>query len=128
MRISDWSSDVCSSDLLFALSLIRPQRFAQPSAIFGNHSAGGGQNMLRRAVILFEADDLRPWKILLELQDIGDFRSTQAIDALVIIAHASDILPRLRHQTQPRSEEQTSELQSHMRISYAIQCLTKETP
>src|SRR3546814_4913091 len=103
MRISDWSSDVCSSDLLhlFALSLIRPQRFAQPSAIFGNHSAGGGQNMWRRAVILFQADDLRPWKILLELQDIGDFRSTPALDALVIIAPAPDILPRLRQHPHP---------------------------
>src|SRR3546814_4355541 len=35
--------------------------------------------------------------------------------------------PQLIHSSSPRSEEHTSELQSLMRISYAIFCLTKKT-
>src|SRR3546814_1854861 len=35
--------------------------------------------------------------------------------------------PRYRDQTDRRSEEHTSELQSLMRISYAVSCLTKKT-
>src|SRR3546814_6202644 len=36
-------------------------------------------------------------------------------------------LPALRHAADPRSEEHTSELQSLMRISYAVFCLNKKT-
>src|SRR3546814_966964 len=39
-------------------------------------------------------------------------------------AHASDVAPVLR--ISPRSEEHTSELQSLMRISYAVFCLKKK--
>src|SRR3546814_2664788 len=33
MRISDWSSDVCSSDLIAALPVLLPQRHGFPSVI-----------------------------------------------------------------------------------------------
>src|SRR3546814_6979504 len=39
---------------------------------------------------------------------------------------AADSAPRLSHARHPRSEEHTSELQSLMRISYAVFCLKKK--
>src|SRR3546814_10020185 len=84
MRISDWSSDVCSSDLL-AVNRIAVDVGARSRAFI--------------AVVI--ADDLhRPgWKRRFE------------------VIH--DELAR-------RSEEHTSELQSLMRISYAVFCLKKK--
>src|SRR3546814_8651556 len=41
-------------------------------------------------------------------------------------AHASDVAPVLRISPYGRSEEHTSELQSLMRISYAVFCLKKK--
>src|SRR3546814_4840713 len=50
-----------------------------------------------------------------------DFEATHIGDPLHDLAAL-----RLRHPTEPRSEEQTSELKSLMRISYAVFCLTKK--
>src|SRR3546814_3362753 len=94
MRISDWSSDVCSSDLLGqALPLARidhmddiAMRHDQLTGVFD-----GKQPLLR-------------WDKLDER-----FREGR--------------LSRTRGAT--RSEEHTSELQSLMRISYAVFCLKK---
>src|SRR3546814_7947262 len=74
MRISDWSSDVCSSDLLFGLSWLA---IRDRPATTGN-------------------DTPAPETIGQTLRGIG------------------------------RSEEHTSELQSLMRISYAVFCLKKK--
>src|SRR3546814_3103925 len=102
MRISDWSSDVCSSDL-FPDSLhagsasLRPDRacglcFAQVSA------DGLPCNEVRIACdrIAGNLDELRKPHVI-ELR-----------------------------RAQTRSEEHTSELQSLMRISYAVFCLKKK--
>src|SRR3546814_3062151 len=102
MRISDWSSDVCSSDLL-----------------------SFGQVEVKRRASRARAGEQGPTapQILERRQDIG-------IPALIGLAGGvgglrpliGDIRP------QPRSEEHTSELQSLMRISYAVFCLqTKKT-
>src|SRR3546814_9100333 len=84
MRISDWSSDVCSSDLVAA------------QADFG------AIDVLR--------DDRQA--IVAELRIIAEAEVAVGIDLA---------------QLQPlgRSEEHTSELQSLMRISYAVFCLKK---
>src|SRR3546814_8476086 len=115
MRISDWSSDVCSSDLvaLPPLSEIRPFLFrhvqaqfaASPQAILGCLSPF----MLTHPSRLY-------------------FRETRAEGAAHIsfVAH----LPQHLMHHDPvgtRSEEHTSELQSLMRISYAVFCLKKKT-
>src|SRR3546814_6713745 len=99
LRISDWSSDVCSSDLERFLALFAAQ-----------HDRGREERAIEHgAVIIGEIDqpgfDDEPAK-LNEL--------TRAFAAL--------------HLPFPRSEEHTSELQSLMRISYAVFCLkTKKT-
>src|SRR3546814_8260143 len=75
-----------------------------------------------RPVLLVEADPTGGSGIL-----AGYFRGIRAYDqGLVELALSStevaDLLPRI---TQPRSDEHTSELQSLMRISYAVFCLKK---
>src|SRR3546814_3859162 len=109
MRISDWSSDVCSSDLdhryLFA-------------------GAGTGRVLLRASV---RADG--PGAVGAEPRQAR--RGTRRRAGRDPGAGAGR--PR-RHPRQaphhrlpaPRSEEHTSELQSLMRISYAVFCLKKK--
>src|SRR3546814_1739625 len=45
MRISDWSSDVCSSDLTVSEAVMRMDLASQPAMMFRN-SAHGGLNMI----------------------------------------------------------------------------------
>src|SRR3546814_5589199 len=111
MRISDWSSDVCSSDLALercALDLL--DHGADPFA-----SSASGDPPLALAVRL-------GWMRLLErLVDCGvdlDARDGHGMTALHLCAALS--------REAARSEEHTSELQSLMRISYAVFCLKKK--
>src|SRR3546814_9596138 len=98
MRISDWSSDVCSSDLLYDdythLTLDRRRFFDHLTRVAGGTAA---------------AYALLP---LLE--------NNYAAAALVAPDDA-----RVATET-VRSEEHTSELQSLMSISYAVFCLKKK--
>src|SRR3546814_6833548 len=88
MRISDWSSDVCSSDL--------SSRNRRSSA-----AAGGTRRSRDGGTSAFSWPPARA---------DGPCRGV------------------LCHGCYPyRSEEHTSELQSLMRISYAVFCLTKKT-
>src|SRR3546814_8060688 len=125
MRISDWSSDVCSSDLTaprFRLTTIRsrperrlPRRHAPRAA--SRRRQGGGRQMLTRrsffilggpvalAAALFGPAGLRGalahhgWR----WAEDGNFELTGIIETV---------------QLGNRSEEHTSELQSLMRNSY----------
>src|SRR3546814_7225807 len=101
MRISDWSSDVCSSDL-FA----DRHRAAQRVEHADLHRFGAAA--ARRFVLLAACADHR---------HAGEQRADQHLP-LKPLAH---IVLRLN-----RSEEHTSELQSLMRISYAVFCLKKK--
>src|SRR3546814_9081107 len=106
MRISDWSSDVCSSDL-------RSQHGQHHAADPGDasaqpedegvyqpridpHGGGGGAILVDRADQQAGAGEAQEQRQAAENRD--------------------------RHQ-HDRSEEHTSELQSLMRISYAVFCL-----
>src|SRR3546814_9708255 len=96
MRISDWSSDVCSSDLLERLieliQVLRPQL----AVLRGDQLAQPGREEIpvrRRGVECLKGRETRG---------------------------------RAIPQRQIRSEEHTSELQSLMRISYAVFCLKKK--
>src|SRR3546814_2186658 len=80
MRISDWSSDVCSSDLQ-------------------QGSPDGHQRQFSPAIQLY-----RPLRSVVELQHVALYQ------------------PERRAIWSGRSEEHTSELQSLMRISYAVFC------
>src|SRR3546814_3919552 len=101
MRISDWSSDVCSSDLVARAS---QGAYAQPGQVRLGYAAraegrsGGRRRLLRPSLAL--------------LGQAG--------------TPASGHGQSLRHEPSRRSEEHTSELQSLMRISYAVFCLKKK--
>src|SRR3546814_1068137 len=101
MRISDWSSDVRSSDL--ADGEPRHQQRAQRSA----RDEGTRPGVDRQA-------RLRPL-------DRG-----AADERIAVLSDPRDQRPRT-HDRRLRSEEHTSELQSLMRISYAVFCLKKKT-
>src|SRR3546814_7660194 len=87
MRISDWSSDVCSSDLKHAF----------------------------RALV--DVNDFRN----AYAQQLGDINLQAARSVHAFLSSFDD--HEIRND---RSEEHTSELQSLMRISYAVFCLKKK--
>src|SRR3546814_1758835 len=70
--------------------------------------------MIRRPPRSTRTDTLFPYTTL--------FRSHQHADRV----SSGDRQRQLDHQRRPRSEEHTSELQSLMRISYAVFCLKKK--
>src|SRR3546814_7775384 len=106
MRISDWSSDVCSSDLQCDLGT-------------GHRHVGAGAH----------GD-----------ADVGTGESGRIVDAVAGHRHRAALGLESLHQRDlvgrayfamdlvdaERSEEHTSELQSLMRISYAVFCLKKK--
>src|SRR3546814_7785433 len=102
MRISDWSSDVCSSDLPAAALLARQKRHPDRQRLWRL----AGPLYLHRA---FEG------AVFLE----------PAVNFVVGGAHKFE-RSYLEVGRQVRSEEHTSELQSLMRISYAVFCLKKK--
>src|SRR3546814_1638960 len=105
MRISDWSSDVCSSDLQI------PRRCRGGHAAAGYLLQAAGQSQHARR--LFGCRRRRsPYRR-------SDRRAAKEP------AMGEDA--RRRHlRREWRSEEHTSELQSLMRISYAVFCLKKK--
>src|SRR3546814_2358837 len=111
MRISDWSSDVCSSDL-------------QP------HAGGAGTFAHAPA-----ADPRRAQATPVRTRD-GRHRPAGTPDpprlhhpggatARALVSLTLEATPETTARN--RSEEHTSELQSLMRISYAVFCLKKKT-
>src|SRR3546814_8760436 len=113
MRISDWSSDVCSSDLL-ALTF-QPCIAVQPDrrAIGALQSAVRSPPRRKRSPRRSEhrRHPCRPGRCARAAQSLGENQP--------FTAGRCD---------PPRSEEHTSELQSLMRISYDVFCLkTKNT-
>src|SRR3546814_1450644 len=128
MRISDWSSDVCSSDLKVLWCRTRPDLFAPALAQAG---------LPPDRVIYVEAGDdktvlacveegLRHGGLGAVVAEIGRLSMT-ASRRLQLAAEGTGAiglaLRRWRRQTEARSEENTSEIQSLMRISYAVICL-----
>src|SRR3546814_5536880 len=109
MRISDWSSDVCSSDLV-RLSA----NFKSTQQNTGGEKAKFG---LTAPQILEALEMLRAAGRLDAVQMIHFHLGSQ-------VANVQDVARGLREAS--RSEEHTSELQSLMRISYAVFCLKKK--
>src|SRR3546814_2230127 len=108
MRISDWSSDVCSSDLECVCLLVL---HLAAGAALAHERRRRLSTQPARAVGLPDAE-------LPGLSATGlrvPARQWRAASA------------RARHLRDSRSEEHTSELQSLMRISYAAFCLKKKT-
>src|SRR3546814_9812841 len=111
MRISDWSSDVCSSDLA------------------GLQAGGQGEELERRAGRATRDGpvDLRVEVVLAAVeaaQGTGAGLHARGGDVQALALRPL-VLDRLLVGLPDRSEEHTSELQSLMRTSYAGFCLIK---
>src|SRR3546814_2602908 len=104
MRISDWSSDVCSSDLLDAMPAFADVRRGNLRLLLSGPASSAGRPM---------SDGATPgpggWNRLHLLVDDIASEVSSLRDAGV--SFRNDVV------TGPRSEEHTSELQSLMRIS-----------
>src|SRR3546814_948879 len=128
MRISDWSSDVCSSDLHVLFGKLRERHLDHPDRAFderlarGDHrlrlltaqhrvsNFGGVSQMGEAAFVNGDPGDLEPR---------DQFAAQFAADLFVIAAQRDFLMFE-------RSEEHTSELQSLMRLSYAVFSLKKK--
>src|SRR3546814_6341597 len=105
MRISDWSSDVCSSDL---------------QGLFGRD---GFDAIVYSRRIEFDLGAVGP-------SVAGPTRPDQLVGLEDVSASFARQFPEPAATVRPpvlsRSEEHTSELQSLMRISYSVFCLNKK--
>src|SRR3546814_1277276 len=121
MRISDWSSDVCSSDLAPGdgpwQSFVIDEHPVTEHRMIGRRRADGP----KRARRIFLArhrervgDSKEPGKLARQCLDPGHPG---------LRGHHSQ---GIAIKKQPRSEEHTAELQSLMRSSYAVLCLTNK--
>src|SRR3546814_4623958 len=125
MRISDWSSDVCSSDLkrgvlnwdvTYYRSTIKGELLQfdiGPDIPASTFNAGRTLHEGVEAALEVQATE---WLKLRQVYAYSNFRFRN--DA----QFGDNRLPVV-----PRSEEHTSELQSLMRIPYAVFCLKKKT-
>src|SRR3546814_3007747 len=115
MRISDWSSDVCSSDLHRTLGGFHAD------ALAGQGTCAVGLLVGVVGLVVTQPherahDVVGGAEVVLAAE-----RVRLPVDAGGLVAAGGDAVTRLR------SEEHTSELQSLMRISYAAFCLKKTT-
>src|SRR3546814_7138793 len=116
MRISDWSSDVCSSDLCL------------------HHQQGVG----RWNIVVEQAVDQQ--QVALEVVGVvlvglvvvvaaavlRDHRQALPLLGPVVLVAAVVVVAAFGDADLERSEEHTSELQSLMRLSYAVFCLKQK--
>src|SRR3546814_6473844 len=127
MRISDWSSDVCSSDLQMCAGRdqLPADQQRRPDDPMAHHLTGD-------IGVLFSAAEQFVARLLPRRQ-----LSTHNVKHPLPIEHGQEALglanllaqcarPSIRLARFRRSEEHTSELQSLMRISYAVFCLKKK--
>ena len=77
---------------LFAVDILGSQRLAEPAFIMRDQMRGGGEDVAGGAVVALQPDNLGAGKIVLEAQDVVDLRAAPAIDRLVVIADAADVL------------------------------------
>src|SRR3546814_9988676 len=106
MRISDWSSDVCSSDLQAS-----PRDIGDLAAFVPNFSAATVTN--------FNAASFA-------IRGVGQNSIIVYFEPPVAVLVDDFVVSSVQTQLLDRSEEHTSELQSLMRISYAVFCLKKK--
>src|SRR3546814_7554039 len=140
-RISDWSSDVCSSDLSSTATPNGNIRTNIAAATLKGLDITGTLQIVRPS----------PQQLAFDLgatvldSKITKFESANPVLVTLNLGHNLPAAPdasgharlshsitfgdawRLKSSVDARSEEHTSELQSLMRISYAVFCLKKQT-
>src|SRR3546814_1676335 len=136
MRISDWSSDVCSSDLLSKAiapdDANFPYRFVPRATLTRRKSASAPKLTLDEGNRV--AAVAKVWEFAMEIyrdeERAREFlyrqhpmlENQKPIDVATDTGVGADLVINLLGRAAYRSEEHTSELQSLMRISYAVFC------
>src|SRR3546814_9273436 len=144
MRISDWSSDVCSSDLRLRLTFLHqclrqsapliaaPRRQGSGNRISAHRDgldSSGSSVETRRGCRLQDPsmlDECVARQIMMMVRRFvhGQHRRKACV---IRFQQPRPLVARLGQQAgADRSEEHTSELQSLMRISYAVFCMKKK--
>src|SRR3546814_6666654 len=118
MRISDWSSDVCSSDLDQAGKAHHNAAGHQRADVLANGAGGGAGD---------QDPDKQQYDASQHLDPFWPGHAPQRqrpklAEQLGVLFLAGFLVRKHVY----RSEEHTSELQSLMRISYAVFCLKKK--
>src|SRR3546814_1916813 len=123
MRISDWSSDVCSSDLA-------AQTYAGGEKVVALPDPAYAASVASDAAALPESS---PERVTFLIFGVLTARKgiLRLLDALLLLppeiaARTAVVIAGKVAAEIARSEEHTSELQSLMRISYAVFCLKKK--
>src|SRR3546814_1453373 len=128
LRISDWSSDLCSSDLRGGGQADRDHALHRAGLRAGDrqrllelaqHETGvmiERETVFRRRDALGRAVQQRLADLVLQLRELLAERRLRDVE----------LAGGLRQAPALRSEEHTSELQSLMRRSYAVFCLKKK--
>src|SRR3546814_6899925 len=126
MRISDWSSDVCSSDLIDVIFLEKASIAEYDCLVVDDADDAFAHGLVdprwlyeREPAILSRLDDRRRQRMLAAALEAGGDS-----EQILLLEAVGDFYCDDRRL---RSEEHTSELQSLMRISYAVFCLKKKT-
>src|SRR3546814_2786876 len=124
LRISDWSSDVCSSDLIWVPTNYR----LTPPEVAYLASSSGAKAMICDDAFAQHADTARAASAALEHRiAIGTPRNGElAYEDLIdagsgAVVGAAEVDPA--EVDRDRTEEHTSELQSLMRNSYSVSCV-----
>ena len=85
----------------FARLVFRPKRLAEAALVLGDEAGGGREDVAGGAVVALEPDHRRAGKIVLEAEDVVDLGAAPAIDRLVVVADAAQVLARLSQKPQP---------------------------
>src|SRR3546814_8362902 len=134
MRISDWSSDVCSSDLGLAAGDLVVGIVRRPDPVPCRYCAAGEWDMCsnggytERGIKQLDGYGSEYFRV----EPAFAVRVDPALGHLGVLLEPASVLAKDWDHTdrignRSRSEEHTSELQSLMRISYAVFCLKKKT-
>src|SRR3546814_1802977 len=148
MRISDWSSDVCSSDLAerhddqrhdgqrrrrhgFGDARYRAADRARHARSDDAADDRAGPRWRTDPAGRYQPDDLTACRAARLRKTAGPPHSEPAVFMYSFVVFwsrwiANQAIFRRFKSIKPRSEEHTSELQSLMRISYAVFCLKKK--
>src|SRR3546814_4643708 len=130
MRISDWSSDVCSSDLAQILASVQAfclddfeglaHRFVAVRQQHERKFMLGDEVVVRLHAVARHAENIGAGFLELRVQITEIQAFLGAARRVVLRLEVDD--QRLALERAQRSEEHTSELPSLMRISYAVIC------
>src|SRR3546814_3359246 len=139
MRISDWSSDVCSSDLRDLRTMIYP--WHDNGGVMRRGTDEASESLLSYVDLDARIPARHPWRKIRQVVNEAlagldaELTCSTSISAAPLPRRAPDNRPpshgrpasgfwhRCPRRSPSRSEEHTSELQSLMRISYAVFCL-----